>query len=259
MAAELLALRDWLKGLGVTHVAMEATGVYWKAPYYVLEDDFELLLVNAAARQERARPQDRHARTPQWLCQLLECGLVRASFVPPKPIRRAARSDPLSQVADRRSANARPTGCTRCSRTPASSSSVVATEVLGVSGRHDARRAISGSRDPEVLADLAKGRLRKKIPALRAALEGDFQPHHALLARAHPRAHRLPRRDDRRDHGGGRGAIAPFQAKAERLDHDHRRRPDHRAGHPRRARPRHEPVPHRPPRRQLGEDLPRQR
>src|ERR1700716_797917 len=86
MAADLLALRDWLRELGVTHVAMEATGVYWKPVYYALEDDFELLLVNARhVKNVPGRKTD--VNDAQWLCQLLECGLLRASFVPPKPIR----------------------------------------------------------------------------------------------------------------------------------------------------------------------------
>ena len=78
MAADLLALRDWLKGLGVTHVAMEATGVYWKPVYYALEDDFELLLVNAQhVKNVPGRKTD--TMDAQWLSQLLECGLLRAS------------------------------------------------------------------------------------------------------------------------------------------------------------------------------------
>jgi transposase len=86
MAADLLGMRDWLKQLGVTQVAMEATGVYWKPVYYVLEDDFELLLVNAQhVKTVPGRKTD--TTDAQWLCQLLECGLLRASFVPPKPIR----------------------------------------------------------------------------------------------------------------------------------------------------------------------------
>ena len=86
VTSELLALRDWLKGLGVTHVAMEATGVYWKPVYYLLEDDFELWLVNAQhVKNVPGRKTD--VQDAQWLCRLLEHGLVRASFVPPKPIR----------------------------------------------------------------------------------------------------------------------------------------------------------------------------
>ena len=83
---DLLALSDWLRGHGVTHAAMEGTGVYWKSIYYALEDDFELLLVNAAhVKQVPGRKTD--TKDAAWLCRLLECGLLRASFVPPKPIR----------------------------------------------------------------------------------------------------------------------------------------------------------------------------
>jgi len=86
MTADLLGLRDWLLGLGITHVAMEATGVFWKPVYYLLEDDFELLLVNAQhVKNVPGRKSD--VKDAQWLCQLLEHGLLRSSFVPPKPIR----------------------------------------------------------------------------------------------------------------------------------------------------------------------------
>ena len=82
----LLALRDWLEALGVQQLAMEATGVYWKPVWAVLEDRFELMLVNArAVKQVPGRKTD--VKDAQWLCQLLEAGLLRASFVPPKPIR----------------------------------------------------------------------------------------------------------------------------------------------------------------------------
>lgn len=98
MTPDPLALRDWLLELGVTHVAMESIGVYWKAPYYVLEDSFELLLVNAAhIKHVPGRKND--TIDAQWIAQLLAHGLLKSSFVPPKPIR-PARSDPLSQGAD---------------------------------------------------------------------------------------------------------------------------------------------------------------
>jgi hypothetical protein len=120
MAADLLALRDWLRELEITHVAMEATGVYWKPIYYVLEDDFELLLVNAAhVKNVPGRKTD--TLDAQWLCQLLECGLLRASFVPPKPIRelRDLSRYRKSLIKERQQEANR---LTRCSRTPASSS-----------------------------------------------------------------------------------------------------------------------------------------
>ena len=92
----LLALRDWLGSLGVAQVAMEATGVYWKPVWAVLEDAFEQLLVNARhVKQVPGRKTD--VTDVQWLCQLLEAGLLRASLVPPKPIRTFAQSDALSQ------------------------------------------------------------------------------------------------------------------------------------------------------------------
>jgi transposase len=179
MAADLLALRDWLSELGVTDVAMEATGVYWKPVYYALEDDFRLLLVNA--RHVKNVPGRKTDTTDaQWLCRLLECGLLRASFVPPKPIRalreltryrkslikeRAAEANRLQKVLE-------DAGIKLAS---------VATDVLGVSGRLMLDALISGSRDPKVLADLAKGSLRKKLPELQRALQGNFQAHHALI------------------------------------------------------------------------------
>src|SRR5213592_5125181 len=117
---DLLAVCDWLRGHGVTHVAMEGTGVYWKPVYYALEGEFELLLVNAAhVKQVPGRKTD--TKDAAWLCQLLECGLLRASFVPPRPIRelRDLTRYRKTLIADR---HRRPTGCTRCARTPASSS-----------------------------------------------------------------------------------------------------------------------------------------
>ena len=82
----LLALGDWLEALGVKQVVMEATGVYWKPVWAILEDRFELMLVNA--RHVKALPgRKTDVKDAQWLCQLLEAGLLKASFVPPKPIR----------------------------------------------------------------------------------------------------------------------------------------------------------------------------
>jgi transposase len=179
MAADLLALHDWLRELGVTHVAMEATGVYWKPVYYALEDDFELLLVNAAhVKNVPGRKTD--TLDAQWLCQLLECGLLRASFVPPKPIRelrdltryRKSLIKERQQEANRLHKVLEDAGIKL---------SCVASDVLGVSGRQMLEALLSGTRDPEVLAELARGRLRAKLPALRQALVGNLRPHHALI------------------------------------------------------------------------------
>src|SRR2546426_3076631 len=186
MTAELLALRDWLQGLGVTHVAMEATGVYWKPVYYVLEDDFELMLVNAQhVKNVPGRKPD--VKDAQWLCQLLEHGLVRASFVPPKPIRelrdltryRKALTWERSREANRLQKMLEDANIKLAS---------VATRVLGASGRAMLEELCRGNNDPNALAELAKGKLRAKLPALRQALEGRFSNHHALLV-SHLLAH----------------------------------------------------------------------
>jgi transposase len=186
MAGDLLAMRDWLKQLGVTHVAMEATGVYWKPVYYALEDDFELLLVNAQhVKNVPGRKTD--TTDAQWLCRLLECGLLRASFVPPKPIRelrdltryRKALIRERASEANRLQKTLEDAGIKLAS---------VATDVLGVSGRLMLEALVSGARDPEMLAELAKGTLRKKLPALKQALAGEFKPHHRLIV-SHILAH----------------------------------------------------------------------
>jgi transposase len=179
MVGGLLVMRDWLKAHGVTKVAMEATGVYWKPVWAVLEDDFELLLVNARhVKNLPGRKTD--VKDAEWLCQLLEAGLLRASFVPPKPIRalrqltryRKAQIKERQREANRLHKALEDTGIKL---------DCVATDILGVSGRAMLDALCQGTTDPEVLADLAKGKLRKKIPALKQALEGRFQPLHALL------------------------------------------------------------------------------
>ena len=215
MAADLLALRDWLKELGVTHVAMEATGVYWKPVYYALEDDFELLLVNAQhVKNVPGRKTD--TQDAQWLCQLLECGLLRASFVPPKPIRelRDLTRYRKSLIKERqREANR----LHKVLEDAGIKLSCVATDVLGVSGRQMLEALIFGTRDPEVLAELARGRMRTKLPALKQALKGNFKPHHALIV-SHILAHldyleetigTLTEEIERR--------LSPFAHKAENL------------------------------------------
>ena len=186
MTSDLLALRDWLKALGVTHVAMEATGVYWKPVYYTLEGDFELLLVNAQhVKNVPGRKTD--VKDAQWLCQLLECGLLRASFVPPKPIRelRDLTRYRKSLIGERqREANR----LHKVLEDAGVKLACVATDVLGVSGRLMIDALISGSTDPEAMAELARGALRKKLPALKEALNGNFSAHHALIV-SHILAH----------------------------------------------------------------------
>jgi len=178
----LLVLRDWLKAHKVTQVTMEATGVYWKPVWHVLEDDFELILVNARhVKQVPGRKTD--VQDAQWLCRLAEAGLLRASFVPPKPIRelRQLTRYRKAQVSERqREANR----LHKALEDTGIKLDCVATDILGVSGRAMLDALVCGTTDPEVLAELAKGRMRAKIPALREALEGRFEAHHALLVGA---------------------------------------------------------------------------
>ena len=175
----LLALRDWLEALGVQQVAMEATGVYWKPVWAVLEDRFELMLVNArAVKQVPGRKTD--IKDAQWLCQLLEAGLLRASFVPPKPIRtlRNLTRYRKATIQDRNREAAR---LHKILEDTGIKLDCVASDILGVSGRSMLDALVSGTTDPEVLAELVKGKLRKKIPALREALVGRFEDEHALV------------------------------------------------------------------------------
>jgi transposase len=177
--AELLILRDWLDAHGVTHVAMESTGVYWKPVFYVLEEAFTCLLVNAAhIKQVPGRKTD--VLDCIWIAQLLEHGLLRGSFVPPAPIRelrdltrhRKVLIQERQRAANRLHKLLQDAGLKLAS---------VATDILGVSGRAMLGALVEGTTDPGVLADLARGKLRKKLPALRQALAGRFRPHHAFL------------------------------------------------------------------------------
>jgi len=175
----LLALHDWLQAYGVTHIAMESTGVYWKPVYYALEDGFTLLLVNARhVKNVPGRKTD--VKDSEWLAQLLECGLLRASFVPPPPIRdlRDLTRYRRKQIAERGREVQR---LHQTLEDAGIKLATVATDVMGVSGRAMIDALIAGTTDPVTLAELARGRLRRKLPALREALRGRFRPHHAFL------------------------------------------------------------------------------
>lgn len=179
MTSDLVVLHDWLLSHGITHVAMESTGVYWKPVFNLLEASFTVLLVNAAhIKAVSGRKTD--VKDCEWIADLLAHGLLKGSFIPPQPIRdlrdltryRKSLTDERIREVNRlqkllESANIK--------------LSSVATDVMGASGRAMMEALLSGSTDPEVLADLARGRLRQKLPALREALEGRFRPHHRFL------------------------------------------------------------------------------
>jgi len=179
MTPDLIALREWLQAYGVTQVALESTGVYWKPVYYVLEDAFDLWLINMLHLQHvPGRKTD--VKDSEWLTQLLECGWLRRSVVPPAPIRelrdisryRVQQTRDRSQEVNRLQKVLEDAGVKLTS---------VLTDIMGVSGRAMVEALVDGTTDPQVLADLARGKLRKKLPLLRRALVGRVRPIHALL------------------------------------------------------------------------------
>jgi transposase len=216
--ASLEALADWLTAEGVTQVVMEATGQYWKPIWYVLEErgGFELLLVNA--RHVKILPgRKTDVADAAWLAELLEHGLLRSSFVPPPEIRRLRD---LTRYR-KRLIQTHTAECQRVQKALEDAGiklDSVASDVLGVSGRAMLKALIAGERDPEVLAELAKGALRKKLPALRQALYGRFEAHHALLVRLSlEHLEQLEVMIGELD-GEVDRVIAPFSAARDRLD-----------------------------------------
>jgi transposase len=183
MTRDLLALSDWLAEQGVTHVAMESTGVYWKPVFNILEGRCVVILVNAEhIKQVPGRKTD--VKDCQWIAQLLQHGLLKASFVPPQPIRelRDLTRQRAQLVAEKASAANRVQKVLEDANIKLAG---VATDVLGASGRDMLEALIAGETDPEKLADLARQRLREKIPALRLALQGRVTEHHRFLLRMH--------------------------------------------------------------------------
>ena len=181
MTADLLSLADWLREHAVTHVVMEATGVYWRPVWAILEGHFELMLVNP--HHVKAIPgRKTDAKDCEWIAELLQHGLVRGSFVPPSEIQdlrdltryRVELTQAQNRVANRiqkllEQANIK--------------LSSVASNALGISGQQMMEAIIAGVDDPQRLADLAQRRLRGKIPELQLALEGRVRDHHRFLLR----------------------------------------------------------------------------
>ena len=179
MTHDLLALSDWLLAAGCTHVAMESTGEYWKPVFNILEAHFEVLLVNA--QHIKAVPgRKTDVKDAQWIAELLQHGLLRASFIPPVAQRE------LRELTRHRSTfvRERATLVNRVQKVLESANiklASVATDVLGVSGRAILRALSAGESDPGVMAELAKGRLREKREQLIHALEGRVQAHHRFV------------------------------------------------------------------------------
>ncbi len=175
----MLQLADWLRACGVTHVAMESTGVYWKPVWHVLEGQFELLLVNA--QHVKAIPGRKTDRgDAAWLAELLQHGLVKSSFVPPPPIRelrdltryRVNLAQECNRITNRIQKVLEDANIKLAS---------VATDALGASGRAMLKAMVAGEQDTEKLAEMSRGLLRRKIAELKQALEGRVSDHHRFL------------------------------------------------------------------------------
>jgi len=176
---ELVGLREWLLSEGCTHVALESTGVYWKPIYAILEGTLEIVVANAQhIKKVPGRKTD--VKDAEWIADLLCHGLLRSSFVPPKPIRelrdlmRYRRKLTESQAAERNR-------LLKVLETANIKLANVATDVFGMSGRLMLRALIAAKATPQEMAELAKGLLRKKIPELQLALEGKLEEHHRFL------------------------------------------------------------------------------
>jgi transposase len=179
----LLELNDWLTEHAVTHVAMEATGIYWKPVWHLLEEHFELVLANAQhIKNVPGRKTDVNDAT--WIADLLAHGLIRASFVPPTPIQELrdltrTRKQLVREISQH---------SLRIQKTLEDANlklGSVLSDVLGSSGRAILHAILAGETDPEKLADLAQGTARKKRSELIEALRGRIRPHHQALLRIH--------------------------------------------------------------------------
>lgn len=181
--SELLALADWLDSHECTHVAMEATGVYWKPVWHLLEGRFELVLANAQhIRNVPGRKTD--VNDAMWIADLLAHGLIRSSFVPPAPIQELrdltrTRKQLVREIAQH---SLRIQKVLEDANIKLAS---VLSDILGQSGRAMLAALIGGETDPERLADLAQGTARKKHAALVEALRGHVTPHHRTMLKLH--------------------------------------------------------------------------
>ena len=179
MTADLLALSDWLESLAVTHVALESTGEYWRPVFNILEGSFEVLLANA--QHIKAVPgRKTDVNDAEWIADLLQHGLLRASFIPP-----VAQRD-LRDLTRHRSnfVRERTNLVNRLQKTLEGANiklAAVASNVVGVSGRAILSALIAGQTDPVILAELSRGQLRNKREQLAQALAGRVKPHHRFV------------------------------------------------------------------------------
>jgi transposase len=217
MTADLVELRQWLAEQQVTHVAMESTGVYWQPVFNVLEGHLEVWVVNAQhIKKVPGRKTD--MKDAQWIAQLLQCGLLKPSFVPDRQ-QRELRDLTRQQTKLVQQRNAVDNRIQKVLETANIKLGSVASDVLGVSGRKMIEALIAGEKDVGKLAELAEKRLRQKIPQLERALEGELTEHHRfLLGQLLDQYDFLEKEIARTSERVG--AIAPpsFRSAVERLD-----------------------------------------
>lgn len=215
VTAELLELREWLQEAGCTHVGMESTGVYWKPVYALLEDAFDLTVGNAQhIKNVPGRKTD--VKDAEWIADLLRHGLIRKSFVPPKPIRdlrevvRFRRAVVQSRATDRNR-------LLKLLETANIKLSTFLSNVFGASGMAMLEALLDAGSTPEQMAKLSKGRLRKKMDDVALALDGRIDEHHRFLLRM--QLERLKQADAQVDQLDRRieQMLAPYREQAKRL------------------------------------------
>jgi len=183
MTEDLLALADWLQVAEVTHVAMESTGIYWKPVFNILESEFEVILVNAKhIKHVPGRKTD--VKDAEWIAQLLQHGLLRASYIPEAP-QRALRDLVRYRTKLIQERTREVNRVQKVLEDANIKLASVVSDVMGVSARAMLTAIVDGQDDPQVLAQLAKGRMRPKIVQLERALMGHVASHHRLMLGLH--------------------------------------------------------------------------
>jgi transposase len=215
MTADLIRMREWLQAEGCTHVGMESTGVYWMPVYTILEGAFELIIGNAThIKQVPGRKTD--VKDSEWIADLLRHGLIRRSFVPPKPLRE------LRELLRFRRKLIESTTCERnrmlkLLETANIKLATVVSDVFGVSGRDMLRALLEGRQTPSEMAKLARGSMRRKQPQLTAALDGRIEEHHRFLLEMQlERLEQLEKTIERLDHRIDE-KLAPYREPHARL------------------------------------------
>ena len=209
LSQSLHEMREWFASLGVTHVAMEGTGIYWVPIYAILEDGFEVIVGNAHhIKNVPGRKTD--VKDSEWLADLVRHGLIAKSFVPPRPIRelrdltRYRRKLVETRTAERNRLQ-------KLLETANIKLASIASNVFGISGMLMLRAMVEGVASAKEMADLAKGQLRNKLPDLELALEGRLTEHHRLLLRLQIRRLDLLENDIATVEAAIHQALVPYQ------------------------------------------------